>query len=170
MLELFALLSLCGAILLLIFLSWIDLKEGLLPNELVLGLAALSMVFHLSTLFYFDDIALILMGVLVGGGILYIMRIAANAFYGQDSLGLGDVKLMAAGGAWLGLEHILVAMTVGATAGFFHGLIVAGHTAVKTKKPLDLNRLSIPAGPGFAVGLIAAGILKFWTLPGLLSG
>ncbi len=150
---------------LLSILSYIDLKEHLLPNELVLGLACCGFVFHLCTLFYYLDLEDMGLGALIGGGMLYVIRGVSNYWYDEDTLGLGDVKLLAAGGLWLGPEFILIAAAVGALAGFFHGLSLAVYVVGKAKVPLDLSRLSIPAGPGFAVGLALTAAYKFRDLP-----
>lgn len=165
MLEVLAILSLAGALILLFALSYIDLRDGLLPNELVMGLAATGLVFHLCLLFYYLSMADMVMGAVVGGGILYAIRQCANFIYKEDALGLGDVKLMAAGGIWLGLEGILIAMTIGAFAGFIHGLSVALISMRKAGIKASLSRFSIPAGPGFAAGLLATAIYLFRDLP-----
>ena len=39
-------------------------------------------------------------------------RAVANKIYGMDTLGFGDIKLMAVGGLWLGAEGIFMAMSV----------------------------------------------------------
>ena len=109
-----------------------------------------------------------LLGALIGGGMLYLIRGIANYCYDEDTLGLGDVKLLAAGGLWLGPENILIAAAVGAFAGFLHGLGVAVYTVGKAKVPMQLSKLSIPAGPGFAAGLILTAIYTFWTFPAML--
>lgn len=168
MLEILAALCLVAAIILLIALSYIDLKEHLLPNELVLGLACCGFVFHLCTMFAYSDMIDMGLGAIIGGGMLYVIREGANYFYEEDTLGLGDVKLLAAGGMWLGPENILIAAAVGAFAGFLHGLGVAVYTVSKAKVPMQLSKLAIPAGPGFAVGLIATAIYIFWNFPDLL--
>lgn len=168
MLEIFALLSILIAFILLTALSYIDLKEGLLPNEMVLGLVACGMIFHLSLLFYYLDMPDMALGAFIGGGLLYVIRGVSNHFYQEDALGLGDVKLMAAGGIWLGPEGILIAMTVGAFAGFLHGAFVAINAMRRAGVKTDLTRFSIPAGPGFAVGIVATGIYIFRDLPVIL--
>jgi leader peptidase (prepilin peptidase)/N-methyltransferase len=164
-LEFISLFCLLSTFALLLALSWIDLKEHILPNELVLALAACGFVFHLTTTFQFVSLIDMGMGAAIGGGMLYTIRLVANYFYKDDTLGLGDVKLMLAGGIWLGSEMILMGITIGAFAGFFHGLGVAVYTVRHAKVPMDLSRMGIPAGPGFAVGLIGAAILKFWSYP-----
>lgn len=161
MLEIIGLICVLGALGLLVALSVIDLRHGLLPNELVLGLACTGLIFHSCFMFQFLDVQTMAIGAFIGGGILFLIREIANRLYNEDTLGLGDVKLMAAGGIWLGPEGILIALTVGALAGFFHGLIVAVLAMRRAGVTSDLSRFSIPAGPGFAVGLVAAALYEF---------
>lgn len=156
MLEILSLLSLIGALATLFFLSKIDLKHFILPNTLVLTFLCLGLVFHICTAFYFTDLRSMALGAVMGGGILWGIRFVANAIYKDDTLGLGDVKLLAAAGIWLGTDYILIAMIAGALAGLLHGLGFAMYRKMKTNAPLNLKTLSVPAGPGFAVGIIIA--------------
>jgi leader peptidase (prepilin peptidase)/N-methyltransferase len=151
-----------GAIALLIALSIIDLRHRLLPNEMVAGFATLGFVFHLTTLARFVPIAEIFIGGIIGFGTLYLVRAAANYLYKTDALGLGDVKLMGAGGIWLGPDMIMLALSIGAIAGLVHGMGHAFYVAGKTGTKPEFARLQIPAGPGFAAGIIIVGIVKFW--------
>lgn len=171
MLEIIALICIIGGIILLGVLSYIDLKIFLLPNELVLGLACCGFVFHLCTLFHYLPLIDMGLGALIGGGMLYTIRGVANLFYEEDSLGLGDVKLLTAGGLWLGPELILIAVTIGAFAGFLHGAGIAAYSFSKAGlsiKDMDLSKLSVPAGPGFAIGLFVTSIYAFWNFPQML--
>ncbi len=154
MLDILSLLCLLSGLSLLILLSIIDFKTFLLPNIYVAPFAIFGVAFHFLTNFYYLSLTDILIGGVAGYAILYAIRAAGNKYYGQDSLGLGDVKLLGAGGLWLGLEGVLFAMTLGAFAGLVHGLVYATIIAIKTKKPLNIKRLIIPAGPGFALGII----------------
>ena len=161
-LEIFAFLCLIGAVILLITLSVIDLRIGLLPNIYNAALAACGIGFHLLTSFSWLSPVQIVLGAVVGGGMLWVIRIAANALYKQDTLGLGDVKLLAAGGLLLGLHGVLLAVTVGAMAGLVHGIGVIGFNKIKAKDIGKLSHFSIPAGPGFAVGIFAAAAYQYW--------
>jgi len=155
----------------LVLLSYIDLKSRILPNELVLAFAVSGFIFHLTTLFQFNNFIMIIAGAITGGGILFVIRAVGNHFYKEDTLGLGDVKLMAAAGLWLGPEFILIALTAGALAGFFHGAAVAVKLMINMKIKLDIHRLSVPAGPGFAIGILFAAFLKYSGLPAyILNG
>lgn len=161
MLDWIAFACLIGALILLIALSIIDLKTRLLPNEMVLGFATLGFIFHLTTLAAYVSPLQIALGGIVGFGSMYLIRAAANYIYKEDALGLGDVKLIGAGGLWVGPDTIMIAMSAGATVSLLHGLLYALWQAHKTKTKLNLAYLQIPAGPGFAAGIVIAAIMKF---------
>ena len=163
--EIISILCLLLGVGLLTLLSIIDLRTYLLPNIYVAPFAILGVIFHIVSNFYYLSIAQAFLGGLVGFLLLYAIRAGGNYYFKQESLGLGDVKLLAAGGLWLGVEGILFAMTLGAIAGLIHGVIYAVFLTVKTKKPFSLTRLTIPAGPGLALGII---IIGAWMYKGLV--
>jgi len=152
---------------LLTLLSIIDLKTFLLPNIYVAPFAVLGILFHFFTDFYFLGITEIILGGIAGYVLLWIIRFTGNKYYGQDSLGLGDVKLLGAAGLWLGVEGVLFAMTLGAFAGLLHGLVLATYRKATTDQPFSITRLVIPAGPGFAVGII---LVAGWMYKGHVIG
>ncbi|HEY8189864.1 MAG TPA: A24 family peptidase [Micavibrio sp.] len=161
-----AFLCLLGAAGLLVALSIVDLRVRLLPDKLVFSFALLGVVFHFTNHFQYLSPAGMGFGFLLGAGILYAIRMAANRIYERDALGLGDVKLMGAAGLWLGPDMVLIALTAGAMAGMIHGLGVGMHQARKTRTPLCLSALEVPAGPGFAIGIALAGLYQFMLLTG----
>ncbi len=153
-----ALASLVLAAGILIALSIIDFKTWLLPDPLNLSLAILGVVFHIATHFQIIPPHEMIFGALAGAGLLYIIRIAGNSYYKQESLGLGDVKLLGAAGLWLGLEGTILAIILGAAAGIAHGVILAAVIAARNKTRFSLKRLALPAGPGFCTGIALAGL------------
>ncbi|QQG36112.1 MAG: prepilin peptidase [Micavibrio aeruginosavorus] len=161
MLGWIALLCLVAATALLLALSIIDLRTRLLPNILVLPLALLGIIFHISTKWHYLDPALVLLGGITGYGILFTIRAIANYVYKQDALGLGDVKLLGAAGLWLGPQMVMLALSLGAFAGLVHGTGVALQIAWQEKKPPRFGGLKIPAGPGFAIGIILTAFYMF---------
>lgn len=161
MFEIIAVLAVLSALILLYILSVIDLKDGLLPNEYVMGLAMTGAVFHMATAWHYLGLQDIALGGFIGAGFLYLVREIANKIYKQDALGLGDVKLLGAAGIWLGPYYILLALTAGAFAGLLHGLGLALQMKSVTGVMPRMNSLSLPAGPGFAVGIVIAGIIQF---------
>ena len=165
MLEIIALLSLIGALIVLSLLAIIDLKTYLLPNKLVFTFFCLGILFHLCTDFNNASPIDMALGALIGSGSLYSIRVIANRIYKTDTLGLGDVKLMGAAGVWLGPYFILMALTAGALAGIIHGLALAILIWLKTKSWPNFNHLSLPAGPGFAAGILIASCIMLKDFP-----
>lgn len=161
MFDILAIVCVLSAIGLLIALSAIDLKHWILPDELNFAFGVTGILFHFATGYLFLDLKFMLLGGAVGAGMLYIIRFFSNRHYGRDTLGLGDVKLMGAAGLWLGLDGVLQAVTLGALAGLLHGIAYAAYLSVKEKAPFSITNLSIPAGPGFAIGTLAVGAYMF---------
>lgn len=151
-----------SGIITLLILSIIDLKTWLLPNKLNLLFAILGIAFHASTHFTIFEPIQLLFGAMLGSGTLLTIRFFGNKYYDQDTLGLGDVKLLGAAGFWLGLEGVVLAMTIGAFMGILHGVGFAITRAIKDKTKPNLKRLMIPAGPGFCMGIVISGVWTFF--------
>lgn len=145
----------------LLALCVIDLRVRLLPNVLVFPFALLGIIFHTVSDWVYLIPADLLMGAVFGAGILYGIRFIANKLYQTDTLGLGDVKLMGAAGLWLGPDGVLFALIAGAVCGLLHGLAMAFYQRCKTGGKINLGRLEVPAGPGFAVGIVLAGLYAY---------
>ncbi len=139
----------------------VDLRDRILPNIYVLGFLITGILYHLSYNFSILSPTDMALGAITGGGILLLIRTIANAVYGYDTLGLGDVKLLAAGGIWLGPYLTLIALSAGAMAGIFHGLTEAYLDYRKNGKWPDMMQLSVPAGPGFIAGIVFAACLRY---------
>ena len=159
MFILLILLGIFGCI--LVTLSIIDLRTWLLPDSWNLSLAITGIIFHLVAGYEIFPPHELIFGAILGAGLLYVIRLAGNAYYTQESLGLGDVKLLGAAGLWLGIEGTIIAIVLGAACGVVHGLILAGIIAYKEKTRYSLKRLMLPAGPGFCAGIALAAIYLF---------
>ena len=138
---------------LLIALACRDLKEYILPDYLNASLAVAFIIFHVSTDWQTITPLEAVAGSLTGGGLLLLIRTLANKFYREDSLGLGDVKLMTAAGLGLGFPNIFMALSLGAFMGLLHGLAMAFLEKNKTNHKIDLSRVNVPAGVGLTVGI-----------------
>lgn len=144
---------------LLITLIVIDIKEWLLPNIYVFPFAVLGILFHVTTGFTLLDSSDLFLGFIAGGGTLLAIRTIANGIYKTDTLGLGDVKLLAAAGLWLGLHGVILSLILGASAGLVHGVIYWAYLNFYKKKKTSFRRLKMPAGPGFIAGIILAAFI-----------
>ncbi len=153
---------------LLAALGWCDLKERILPDTLNTALALSFLSFHIVTHWQFVKPVEALLGCLMGGGLLTVIRVFANKFYKKDSLGLGDIKLIAAAGLGLGIPDIFMALSLGAFIALLHGL---GLSALdrKNNHKVKLGQIHVPAGPGLAVGIALMALYRFG-LPPFLHG
>jgi len=146
-LELIALLMLAA---LLIVITFIDLEYQLILNKvtipgLVIG-AALSWQLHLLTL------TQILYGLLMGTGILIIIALLGKGLFGKESMGMGDVKMAAMIGVFVGAKGIIFSL--------FFGFLIAGLFSFAGMALKKLQRTSyIPFGPFIASGTL---VYLFW--------
>jgi len=171
MLIIVALLCVLIGIGLLIWESVIDLKEWILPNEITLAFATMGLVFHFVMFGSVISPLQMLYGAFAGGGFLYAIRFISNRIYKRDTLGLGDVKLMFAGGLWVGPYYIMIAMAAGAFIGMAIGILflLLPHEHPEDIAPQEgdgLMQTAVPAGPGFAGGIMVAIAWMLWEWPG----
>lgn len=120
----------------LIVLFWTDIEERILPDELTLGGAALGIL--LAIFVYLPDgLAELLLpaarpvwksltnaalGAVLLAGPMWLVAMIYARLRGREGLGLGDVKLLALLGIFLGLERGLLALLIGAAGGSTIGL------------------------------------------------
>ncbi len=128
-------------------LSYIDFKTGYLPDVIVgpLALAGLAVAIIGSPIGVSWELAL-LAGV-INGGLFYGLRWIVSRMKGREAMGLGDVKLIAAGGLWLGPLALPYIMAVGGIATLL-GAFIAGAI---TRKPVWQGEM--PLGPGLCLGI-----------------
>jgi leader peptidase (prepilin peptidase)/N-methyltransferase len=105
----------------LIVLFAIDLEHHLLPDAITLPGIAVGFVFSL--VFPPGPVASLL-GILLGGGSLWLLGEAYYRYSGQEGMGGGDVKMLAMIGAFLGWKQVLVTLVLSSVAGSLAGLIV----------------------------------------------
>lgn len=80
----------------LLALLALDAEHHWLPDRITMPLLGLGLLLGAGN---FADR---LLGAAIGGGTLLLLALAYRALRGREGVGLGDVKLMAALGAWLG--------------------------------------------------------------------
>jgi leader peptidase (prepilin peptidase)/N-methyltransferase len=101
----------------LLALGWIDVDHGVLPDSLTLPLIAVGLLV-VGTL-QPDDVADRVPGAALGYLFLAGVAWAYRRLRGREGLGLGDAKLFAAAGAWVGafaLPSVLLGAAVSALA------------------------------------------------------
>jgi leader peptidase (prepilin peptidase)/N-methyltransferase len=130
----------------LIIITFIDLKENIIPDVLSLPLLLLGflMSFFLKNLSPINS----LLGILAGGGVLLLVAILGSFLFKKEAMGGGDIKLAAMVGAFLGWQLTLLSLFLS----FFTGAIIGIVILIKNKGESD----PIPFGPFIALGTIIA--------------
>lgn len=62
-------------------------------------------------------------GMALGGGFLYSVGWIGAKLYGQDAMGFGDVKLMAAGGGFIGVKGVAAALVIAVVVASVIGIL-----------------------------------------------
>ena len=122
----------------LVIITVIDIEHQIIPDVITLpgiifGLAAGSY-----SIGYFNSF----MGFLLGGGLFYLLAILSNG-----GMGGGDIKYIAAAGALVGWQKVLLIIFIGAFLGSIVGLFQIV-VQKKTRKSL------IPFGPFLAIATL----------------
>ena len=130
----------------LIALFGIDLEHQILPNSITLPGIVAGVLFSLIAPPGWRDA---LLGVILGAGMLYVIAGAYYLWRREEGLGMGDVKMLAMIGAFLGWKAVLVTMVLSSFSGAAIGmaLIAAQRGGMK---------LALPFGTFLAIGALVA--------------
>ncbi len=153
----------CG----LIIATFIDIEQRIIPDEISLGGIIIGFIFSAVKGFNLHPVSMNLkplmnsfLGIIIGGGIIYLTGFLFDQVYFKllkkppiqgetESMGGGDIKLLAAIGAFLGWQKALLTFFIapffGAVIGIINLLIKKDHT--------------IPYGPFLS---LAALLSIFW--------
>jgi len=139
----------------LLALCLTDARCYLLPDKLTLPLVWLGLISHC------DAPATVLRNAVYGAVLGYlVMRAiywASKKLIGREGLGYGDIKLMAALGAWLGWTSLPLVATLASAL----GMIIFSARYIMTN-----NSGALPFGPSLAI----SGLLIYISQPTLYSG
>lgn len=129
----------------LLVITFIDLDTLTIPDVITLPGIVLGFFasFLLPQIAYWQSI----LGILLGGGSLYLMAFFYYTFTKREGMGGGDIKLLAMIGAFLGYKSILFVIFFSSLIGTLVGVIVM----IKQRKG---RTYPIPFGPFLAIGTL----------------
>lgn len=128
----------------LVVITFIDLDHTIIPDVISLPGTALGFLlsfFSFKNLAWFDS----LIGIMAGGGFLYLVAFLFEKLTGREGMGGGDIKLLAMIGAWLGWKALPFIVLISSLA----GTLIGGGSLLLLRREL---RTKIPFGPFLALG------------------
>jgi leader peptidase (prepilin peptidase)/N-methyltransferase len=105
----------------LIAISIVDLRSRRIPNILSLPLAAAGLGW--TAWATPEALPSHVIGALIGYAVLAAFGEVYFRKRGREGLGLGDAKLFAAGGAWLGWQNLPLVMLIASVTGLLYALV-----------------------------------------------
>ena len=134
----------------LIVITFIDLDHQIIPDVISLPGIVVGFLcsFAIPWLSWSDS----LLGILLGGGSLWLVAFLYELLTKKEGMGGGDIKLLAMLGAFLGWKAILPIIFISSLIGSLVGI------PLMLVKKAD-SKLAIPFGPFLALGAV---IYLFW--------
>ncbi|MGD0437244.1 MAG: prepilin peptidase [Bryobacteraceae bacterium] len=151
-----------------ITLLFSDLEERILPDEFTLGGAAAGallaafvpmdvglygLLFHSVHHWRLNSVGESIFSAAVAGGMLWLVGAIYEKLRHREGLGLGDIKMIAMIGAFLGLQAALLVVIVGSVAGSVVGLL---YIWIKRK---DMATYELPFGTFLGLAALMVGFV-----------
>ena len=131
----------------LIIITVIDLYHQIIPDVISIpgigvGLLGALIIPHIT---FFNS----LLGILLGGGSLFVIATFYQWLFKREGMGGGDVKLLAMIGAFLGWDAVILTILLSSLIGSITGIIIM------VLKGKDF-KYAIPFGPFLSLGAVIA--------------
>jgi leader peptidase (prepilin peptidase)/N-methyltransferase len=124
--------------------AFIDFSFQVIPDVISIPGIIIGILYQITL----GDFMAGFIGMLFGGGLIFLMRIIGGKAYKKEVMGLGDVYLTAMIGAFVGFPFIIPAIFIAALIGATLGMIFIISTHQSRESP-------IPFGPFLAFGGMA---------------
>ncbi|MDD5688055.1 MAG: prepilin peptidase [Elusimicrobia bacterium] len=137
----------------LIVISFIDIHLKIIPDVFSVSLLIIGLILSpfnpvlTSGIWIKNSFLNSLSGAISGGLLLYLLALIGSKIYKKEVMGGGDIKLISAGGSFLGINNVFTALFIACCIGGFTGLILI---VFKKKKSSDF----IPFGPYISLGIL----------------
>ncbi len=132
---------------LLLVASVIDLHHMIIPDEISLTMVALTpLVVYLHPELDWQSASI---GVVLGGGVIYAIAWGYQLIRGKVGMGMGDAKLLAGMGGWLGWQAVLPTLLYASLLGTLTAIIL-----IPIGKKRYNFQSALPFGPFLALGSV----------------
>ncbi len=140
----------------LIVATFVDFQLQIIPDEISIGgiIAGLILSFLIPSLqtvpTHLLGLRQSLIGILAGGGVLWVLGCVGDFIFKKESMGGGDIKLLAMIGAFAGWKIALLSLPLASLIGAVVGVIIK----LRTKESV------IAFGPYLSIGALVS---LFWS-------
>ncbi|MDY0361848.1 MAG: prepilin peptidase [Desulforegulaceae bacterium] len=129
----------------LIVISVIDLHHQIIPD--IISLPGIPVFFVLAIILKEINFLDLVLGILLGGGILYLIAFLYYFFTKKEGMGGGDIKLLAMIGAFIGYKGIFFTIFFSSVLGTIIGIILI---IIKGRN----MKYALPFGPFLSLGAL----------------
>jgi len=136
----------------LLLIFFIDLKKQEIPDLISIPLIFMGLIINFCLGFKFSVLLSYTLAAVLGYLIIWGLNFLAKFYYKKDTIGLGDAKLLALIGAFMGLKTMLMALYFSFILGGILGLALI---LLKKYRKTDY----LPFGP-----IIICGLIFYWIL------
>lgn len=129
----------------LLVVTFIDLDHRIIPDVVTYPGIGIGLIcsFWSTAVTVVDS----LLGILVGGGLLFLVAFGYYTITKKEGMGGGDIKLLAMIGAFLGWKATIFTIFVGSAVGTIFGIVVALQTR-------EGRKAAVPFGPFLSMGAL----------------
>jgi leader peptidase (prepilin peptidase)/N-methyltransferase len=129
----------------LLIITFIDIKHKIIPDSITIPGIPISFLasFFLPHLTWRES----LLGIVLGGGSLFLVAFLYERIAKREGMGGGDIKLLAMIGGFLGWQGVVFTIFVSSVLGTVVGIFVA----LKTKRG---RHVAVPYGPFLSIGAL----------------
>ena len=148
----------------LVVITFIDLDHQIIPD--VISLPGIPVFLLLAVFFMGTGFWDALLGILVGGGFLYLIAVGYELLTKREGMGGGDIKLLAMIGAFLGWQSLFFVVFMSSILGALVGVVLIAMKGKDMKTAVPFGPfLSIAAGLYLFFGPALTNLMLFRTLP-----
>lgn len=139
----------------LVLLAAVDIKTGYLPNVLTLPLMVAGLI--VNYWHFFASFTNACLGAAMGYFVIAASNVVHQRFRRQAGFGAGDAKMLAAIGAWVGLNAVMWVPALALVGPF---VLTISHFVRRRRARISTEILTAPFGPWLAAAGVAVMIMS----------
>jgi len=159
----------------LVVVTFVDLDDMTIPNEITMPGMPIGLAFSVlammvtGTGLLLDDPLMSIIGLFLGGGVLYGLDLVSLVVFKKRGMGFGDVKLLAMLGAFFGVKGALLILVLAAFFGSIIGISVIAISRKQTVITDDDGEENVGYYLPFGPYIVLGGLVYMFAGPELIE-